>query len=297
MEQRKKRLGDRYDAWKLRGLDPMHAFIPYLLPRRTDNEAILNELLDLTAVEKYLEKKNADKPAFKYTIFHVLCAAMAKTIYLRPRMNYFISGRYMYERKDILLAFVVKQRFADDSREALAIVKIDKDSGVPPITQIHDKVERFVTHVRKEDSTDGATDVMSILTKLPRFILQPIVWLLFFLDFFGILPKSLVEEDPYHTTAFLSNLGSIKMSANYHHLTNWGTNSIFAIIGEKSMRPFYQPDGSFEMRQSLELGLTIDERIADGVYFAKSIRLLRQILAEPEILDLPIDVPVEKEEN
>lgn len=98
---------------------------------------------------------------------------------------------------------------------------------------------------------------------------------------------------PVHSSVFISNLGSIKMHASYHHLTNWGTNSLFAIIDEKHLHPFFNADGSYEMREALRLGLTVDERIADGVYFAKSITLLKKLLSEPELLDLPIQTPVE----
>jgi pyruvate/2-oxoglutarate dehydrogenase complex dihydrolipoamide acyltransferase (E2) component len=83
------------------------------------------------------------------------------------------------------------------------------------------------------------------------------------------------------------------MHASYHHLTNWGTNSLFAIIDEKHLHPFFNADGSYEMREALRLGLTVDERIADGVYFAKSVTLLKKLLSEPELLDQPIQTPVE----
>ena len=92
---------------------------------------------------------------------------------------------------------------------------------------------------------------------------------------------------------FISNLGSIKMHANYHHLTNWGTNSVFLIIGEKKPTAFFHADGSFDVREALELSLTVDERIADGMYFANSIRLLRTLLEKPELLELPIQTPVD----
>lgn len=95
------------------------------------------------------------------------------------------------------------------------------------------------------------------------------------LDYHGWVPTWLTKDDPYNSSVFISNLGSIKMHASYHHLTNWGTNSLFAIIDEKHLHPFFNADGSYEMREALRLGLTVDERIADGVYFAKSITLLK----------------------
>ncbi len=284
---------DRYDGYYIDKLDPMHMFTPYLLPERCDNEAVMNEKLDMTAVNEYLAKKNADSPEFKYTIFHVICAALAKTLALRPKLNYYIIARRYYERRGISLAFVVKKRLADDSSETLAIVRFDKDSDEAPINTVYESVKKIVYSVRRENRDDGATDIMGVLTKLPRFALSFIIKILNFLDYHGWLPKDFLDVDPYHCTAFLSNLGSIKMSASYHHLTNWGTNSLFAVIGEKHFEPMYDEKLELTLREVVELGLTIDERIADGVYFARSVKLLKRLIAEPELLERPLNEPIE----
>lgn len=285
----------RRDGTLVPETDPMHLITPHMVPDRCDNEAVLTELFDMTAVEAYLAKKNADGPEFKYTFFHVICAAIAKVLVLRPRMNRFYAGRRLYDRNDILFAFVVKKKFEDNGAEALAIIKVDKDGEVSPVEQLHGKVKDIVYSVRKENKTEGTTEKMGILTKLPRGLLHFVMSFLNWLDYHGKYPAALMKDDPYFASVFVSNLGSIKMHANYHHLVNWGTNSIFVVIGEKKLTPFFQPDGSVQMRDALELGLTIDERIADGVYFAKSIHLLRRLLSQPELLDEPIQTPVDYE--
>ena len=149
MENRKKRRGDRRDGYLVRDIDSMHALMPYMLPNRTDNEAFLTETIDMTKVIEYIDKKNADSPDFKYTFFHFLAAAIAKTIVLRPKMNRFYSGHRLYDRKDIILSFTVKKKFVDSSEEALAIVKIDKDSDVAPIEQVYEQVKKIVYSIRK----------------------------------------------------------------------------------------------------------------------------------------------------
>ncbi len=285
----------RRDGTLVPETDPMHLITPHMVPDRCDNEAVLTELFDMTAVEAYLAKKNADGPEFKYTFFHVICAAIAKVLVLRPRMNRFYAGRRLYDRNDILFAFVVKKKFEDNGAEALAIIKVDKDGEISPVEQLHGKVKDIVYSVRKENKTEGTTEKMGILTKLPRGLLRFVMSFLNWLDYHGKYPAALMKDDPYFASVFVSNLGSIKMHANYHHLVNWGTNSIFVVIGEKKLTPFFQPDGSVQMRDALELGLTIDERIADGVYFAKSIHLLRRLLSQPELLDEPIQTPVDYE--
>ncbi len=291
--KKKKKRGDRRDGRLVREADSMHKFAGFLLPYRCDNEAVMSELVDMSAVEEFVKKKNADSPDFKYTMFHVICAAVAKVLYDRPKMNYFYAGNRLYERNEISFSFVVKRQFNDMSSEALAIIKLDKDSDVSSLEQIYGKVKKFVTHVRSENKTDGTTDIISVLVKSPRPIMKFIISMLNFLEARDWLPNDLVEFDPYHSSVFISNTGSIKLSAQYHHLTNWGTNSFFILVGEKHLHPFYDENGNITMKNALELGLTIDERIADGTYFAKSIRLLRKLLQNPELLELPLQTEIE----
>ena len=164
---RTKKRGDRRDGVRVRGLDAMHVFMPYLLPNRTDNEAFINETVDLSAVNAFLARKNAENPDYKYTIFHVINAALAKTIYLRPKMNRFIQGHRLYQRNEILLAFVAKRIFADDGDEALLLVKCDENTT---IDSLHDTICRRVSKSRKEGSVDDTTKIMNAPPLLPPHI-------------------------------------------------------------------------------------------------------------------------------
>ena len=248
---RKKRRGDRKDGYLVRETDPLHAISPYILPNRTDNEAVLTETVDMTNVVAYIEGRNADSPEFRYTFFHFICAALAKTITLRPKMNRFYSGHRLYDRKDLLFSFVVKRKFSDDGAEASATDKIDRERDVPPLDQIYEQVKKYVYSVRKSDKNDSTTDKMNLLLIMPRPILRFAMRVLRWLEYHGRYPKALMYDDPYYSSLFLSNLGSIKMSADYHHLANWGTNSIFVIIGEMKPMPFYAADGSVSVREAL----------------------------------------------
>ncbi len=295
MEKRKRRLKDRKDGYYVYDLDSMHKFMPYLLPNRADNEAVLNTRFDMTNAVEYLAKKNSVPQAdgFKYTIFHLFVAAFAKTITMRPLLNRFIQGRRVYDRKFLAVTFVVKKQFTDGSHEALAILRLGENADKSPIEEVHDKIHDVVYDIRVKNKTDSTTGIIDKLTKLPRFLLKFVTWCLKTMDYLGWTPMSLIKDDPYFCTLFLSNLGSIKMDADYHHLANYGTNSIFSIIGEMKKRPFFSDDGTYEMKQSVDLGLTIDERIADGVYFAKSVKILKKLVENPELLDLPYDEEID----
>lgn len=291
MEKRKRRFRDRKDGYYLgKEVPSLTRFMSYLLPERTENEAVLNDKIDLTAVNEYIKKKNEalEEGGFKYTIFHIALAAILKTIYKRPKLNYFIQGRRYYERKYISFSFVIKKKFEDKSEESLAILKMGEE-GKSPLTEVREKTRRVIEDVRVRNKKDGTTGIIEKLLKLPRFMLRFVCSVIRFLDYHGWMPAGLAKEDPYYSSVFVTNLGSIKMNADYHHLTNYGTNSFFVILGEKKSEAVFDADGSYEVKEMLPVGMTIDERIADGLYFANSIKLMKTYFANPELLELPIE--------
>ena len=260
-----RRFGDRKDAKLLKKIDSMHTIMPLMYPNRCDNEAFISECIDVTNILAYLQKRNREKPEYRYSFFHVIVTAVLKTITLRPKMNYFIANKRMYERNEVSAAFTMKKVMADDGDEALCFIHAkDTDN----LDSIHDEIYRQVSY-----------------TKLPGPILKFVGLLARALDRHGLMPKSVIATDPYYASALFANLGSIRLHAGYHHLTNWGTMSLFVIVGEVKKRPFYDSDGNVTMRSSIDIGLTVDERIADGYYYSKSIRLLKKLLQNPELLE------------
>ena len=293
MKQEKRRFGDRKDGTLIRDLDGMHFITPLIYPNRCDNEAYISERIDLGPVNAFLAQKNAQPSDFPYTLFHVILAALVKTVTLRPKLNRFIANKNFYQRREVSAAFVVKKLFSDDAGEALAVVHATDDST---LTSLHADIFRQISSCRS-DKVDASTAGMDMFNKMPRWMGKAIVRFLMFLDRHGWVPSDLIATDPYYSSVVISNLGSIKLKCGYHHLTNWGTCSLFCIIGEKKMTPVFQPDGTYEMRETLDLGLTIDERLADGYYYSKSIRLLKHLLEHPELLELPAAQPVELEDK
>lgn len=285
-----KQSGDRKDGALIRNLDSMHYIMPIIYPNRCDNEAFISERIDLSNVDAFLARKNAENPEYQYNLFQIVVTAMLKTITLRPKMNRFIANKTMYQRNELSAAFVVKREFADNGGEALAFIRA---RGSDTLDTIHNEIYRQVFQCRGDNSEDSSTDAMDILNSMPRFLSRFLVNLLCVLDRHGWIPQSIIATDPYYSSVVLTNLGSIQLHSGYHHLTNWGTNSVFCAIGEKKLRPFFDEKGNVSMRDSVDLGLTIDERIADGYYYSKTVRLLRTLLEHPELLELPLNEEVE----
>lgn len=280
--------GDRKDGVWIRDMDGIHAIMPYLMPSRCDAEVYIQENLDVTRLMEYLEEKNSGDADYKTTMFHVFVTAVMKTVYHRPFLNRFIAGRRFYQRNEISAAFVVKRRFADEAEESLLIMKADGDTTLDKVSR---KIIGDADYVRK----DGGNDINRLLDKLarlPRWLMRLCMCIFRFLDFHGWMPESICRGDSNYATVLLSNLGSIKCGAAYHHLNDYGTNSIVITIGEITKQQYVDSNGNPAVRDVLPIGAAVDERIADGFYFAKSIRMIEEILSHPEKLEEPIKNPL-----
>ena len=286
----KKKWGDRKDGVWLKDIPAMNRMMPMLMPYRADNEAHISVDIDLAPINAYLAKVNEGRTEDKYTFFHLVSAAIGKAFILRPKMNRFIVGTKMYQRKDVSVAFTVKKRFDDHAEEALAFFTYDPKET---LQSYHEKIMKVIHSTRSYEEKDTSTGAMDIITKLPHWLIRGIVNFVLWLDKHGWAPDFLIGSDPNHAAIFLSNLGSIGLPGGYHHLVNWGTNSCFVVVGKKEMKMVYDADGKGTVREVLPLGITLDERIADGYYYSGTVALVKELLAHPELLEMPADTPVE----
>ena len=202
----------------------------------------------------------------------------------------FISGNRIYQRDHISVAFVVKKRFEDSSSEGLAYKRY---TGDDTIDTLHASILEEIYQCRRTDVEDNSNAFMQKLMRLPSWLLRLVVKILFKLDRNGKVPYDIIRTDPNYASIFLTNLGSIGLDAGYHHLNNWGTNSFFGVIGKRHLAPEWHEDGSCTVRPVLDLGLTLDERIGDGFYYSGTVRLLRKLLENPELLEQPFSTEVE----
>ena len=288
-EKRKRRPGDRRDGRWVREAPGLQTVMGHLMPNRTDSEVYLHDIFDVTDLLPYLDAKNAQHPEYKTTVFHALIMSVARMLKERPKMNYFIQGRRMYERYDISLSFVCKRRFQDNGEEALMFFIPDDEETLDSMSY---KIVGEVRETRKNESSTGGIDaVVDGFAKIPRVALMGAIRAIRWLDFWGKNPRVITDGDPNYSSVLLSNLGSIQAPSVYHHLNNYGTNSIMVTLGTIHKEERIMPDGTKQIRDVVDVGATLDERIADGFYFARSLKLVRHIFEHPELLDLPLNVP------
>ncbi|MDD4407183.1 MAG: 2-oxo acid dehydrogenase subunit E2 [Bacilli bacterium] len=271
---------NRKDGIRVKNINAINAIIPHLKPSRADSDVYINMKMDVSELVKYYEKLKKKKETKDITYFHMLCAAMGMVIYNRPLLNRFIINKKFYDRKDVSISFVAKKEFTDDSEETLNLVKIDKNDN---LFSLSEKLNATVKEVRNQ-STNSTDDIVTLVGNMPKFMKSIIMGIIRFGDNHDLLPSSITDNLIYYSSVLVSNLGSINCGAIYHNLTDFGTNSILITIGEIKDEPVVI-DGKIEIRKMCELGANLDERIADGFYFVKSLKLFEHILNNPQLLE------------
>ncbi len=260
-----------------------------LKPTRKENEVYIDRKIDVTELVKYME--DCRKEGKKYTYFHAFMTAIAKVIYHRPKLNRFIANRHMYEHNDILLSFVAKISLDDKAEELMLVIPIEDSDNMDSIAgKIAEKVEKLRSAKMEAKGANSAAD---FLGKLPNIVRVPVFGLIKLLGRYGLLPASITDNNIYFTSMIISNLGSIGCGAIYHNLADFGTCSSLTSIGEIKDEIIVNEKGKQEVRKVCEFGVTLDERIADGFYFAKSVAMIEKILQDPELLDDPVSKPIE----
>lgn len=276
-----KKWGDRSDAVRIRDIDGVHFYMAYLMPKRTEAEVYINQQIDVTELLRYIKEKN-ESGERKVTLFHCMIAAVARTVKMRPLLNRYISGKRYYMRRDISMGFTIKKKFLDHAEESLMIFH-PKDSDT--VCSICDQLSPQIREAKKEDSDRHVDNLFNLIKKFPKPVMNLFMAFLNFVDRHGMMPKTFSSVDTNYCTVLLSNLGSIKCDAVYHHLNNFGTNGIVITIGEIHKERLIDTNGEEAVRDVISLGVTLDERIADGFYFARSLKLIKHLFQNPSLLD------------
>lgn len=270
---------NRYDGKLIKKATDLQTAMIHLMPNRADAEVYFQEKLDVSELLIYCENNK------NINLFSALITALAKMFVLRPKFNRFVQGQKLYERNEITFSFVCKTEFNDDAPEALITLKIDPNDNVDAISQ---KIFAEITKKRSGEIT-GSDYSVNALAKIPHFLRVIIFKILRLLDYCGVNLSKLTSSDPNYSSCLVSNLGSINLPVMYHHLNNYGTNSCVVTIGKLHKEEIIDKDGNKRICDIVEIGATVDERIADGFYFSKSVEILRNAAKNPEVLFEPLD--------
>ena len=269
----------RCDGELVKNVDPMRRIIPYVMGKRNESVVYHTTKWEIADARAWLRNYNRTRGSGpQATLFHLVAYACIKMLHQRPGLNRFVSGGRIYQREGVWLSFAAKINLTDDS--PLATIKLRFDADIR-FDECVDAFYEAINTARSGNTTRTDTEVR-LLTMLPGPIVRTVFAALRGLDRCNLLPAMLIEPDPLYTSMFLANLGSIHIDNAYHHLYEYGTCSLFGVVGgaKKSLVPGWR--GQPETHEVLQAQWTFDERVNDGFYCVESLEILRRVMEDPE---------------
>ena len=277
--------GDRIDGRRIRTLAPMAQITSYFQVERNTCSNFFEESFEISHVERYIRQKRREGMT-DFGITHVLLAAYVRGIAKYPQLNRFISGQKVYSRgEDIQYCMVIKKEMNVDSPDTAIKVHLNpRDTAA----DVYEKLNAAVESVKATRELDSKFDALVIaLNLIPSVVMKFTVWFLKLLDYFGLLPRFLLELSPFHGTLFFTSMGSLGIKPIYHHLYDFGNLPVFGAFGMKRKANEVLEDGTVVQRKYIDVKFVLDERIVDGYYYATFFKYYRTLLRHPEWLDVP----------
>jgi len=280
---RKKRLGDRRDGRRLRSLDPYNAMIPFIMRKRSESSNYFEDSIELTETERFLRgKRLRGYPGMG--LLHLFVASYIRTAAQYPAINRFVSGQRVFARHNVEFIMTIKKEMRVDAPETSIKVAFDP---ADTINEVYHKLNAEIRKVKQAGEDTGTDNLAKALVKLPRLILKFTVSFLEFLDYFGLMPKMILNVSPFHGSVVITDLGSIGLPAIYHHLYNFGNLPVFIALGPKRKARELRSDGSVAERKYVDYKMVMDERVCDGFLFSQAFKLFKSLIRNPQPLDEP----------
>lgn len=271
--------GHRSDGKKIKKLTPIFKIMPCVMLDRADSQVYFKQDIALKHLDEYIDRKAEEGIRLSY--MNIIYAAIVRIIGERPRLNRFAMNGALYQRNKIYVSLVIKKSLTDDGVETPIKLKFNGDEN---IFEIKEKLDATIEKNKDVEAANKTDKLVSILSAIPSGLIRAIVKFLMFLDKHGIMPKKIIEASPFHTSVFLTNVGSLGIDSIYHHIYNFGTTSMFFSMGKKKKSYIYE-DEEFKEEKCITLAFVGDERICDGYYYASSFKLLSKYLKKPELLE------------
>lgn len=273
--------GRRSDGKKLKNIDPIVLMTSYIMPTR--NDAMVHNLFEETCdgMDAFIQKKAQE--GMKVSYMDIMIAALVRMYAERPKMNRFIMNGSVYKRNDIVLGFTIKKALRDDAGETTVKLHF---TGHESFNEIYEMVHNIIAENKKVDEDNSTDKTAKLLLKMPKFLLKMAMGIVRFMDRHGMIPKKILEVSPFHCSLFLTNMKSISATYVYHHIYNFGTIGLFVGLGKEQIKPVWNEiEEKFEPKKVIQAGLVIDERICDGLYNSKAIKVARKYIKFPELME------------
>lgn len=269
----------RADGKRLKNTDPMYTIAPHIMSKRMDSMNMTTIDIPYEPIKEYINKKRKENIHISHMA--LILAAYVRTMAEFPELNRFIVNKRIYARNEIAVGMVVLQSL--ESHEGTMSKMYFEITDT--VFDINNKINSYVNENRESPENNGTEKIMKILLSVPGLVNVGVVAFKI-LDKFGLLPKAIIDMSPFHMSLGITNLASIRTNHIYHHCYEFGTTSIFMAMGNLREIPKRKGD-EITLVKTMPIGVTMDERICSGSYFASAFRVMKKYLANPELLESP----------
>ena len=275
--------GLRPDGKQVRDIDPIQRIMPHIMKHRHDSQNLTSYDVQCEPFDAFIKNELEDGSSYNY--MHLVIAGIVRLTGLFPRINRFIMNGRIYNRNSIQVSFVVKKGLSADAADTT--VKIDF-TGRETIAEVRDKVNAAIVANNNMDANNGTDKLARLITFTPNFLISFLVGTIKFLDKHGLLPAAILRLSPFHTSAFVTNLKSIKGPSIFHHLYDFGTTGLFFAMGKEAMVPVVSGK-EIVIGKRMPMQIVTDERFCDGFYFVTALRKLRELWNNPALMKEPLE--------
>ena len=282
-KKRRRRLCDRSDGRRLRNITPMTMIMPYIMPQRCDAQNTYADSFDATLIDEYCRARVREGMT-NFSFLHVMLAAYVRAVSQRPAINRFVSGQKIFARNDISVVMVVKRSMRRDAEDTCVKAHFE------PTDTIYDVYHKFnaLVEANKNETEHNSFDKLNrLLVLIPGLLCRWTVKLLNFLDYFGLLPKKILELSPFHGSMIITSMGSLGIKPIYHHIYNFGNLPLFISYGAKRCALAMDKDGNIRRKKYIDIKVVTDERICDGYYYASAFKFIKRYIENPVLLEQP----------
>ncbi len=283
--------GYRCDGKKVKGMNIIDKAEPFFMPQRIDAVNYVTVKVPCDKLDEFIARERRNGNSYNY--MHIIMATLVRVLYTRKKLNRFIMRGTIYQRNYISISMDIKKKLEDDGENVTLKMMF---TGRESIKEVKEIVDNEIAINMQETSVHKTTKTAGKFVKLPDFLFRWAMAFVRWLDRHGMLTKKLINASPFHTSCFFTNLKSIKLGHIYHHLYNFGTTTMFVSMGKEKMEPYVENNKELKVGKFLNLGMSLDERVADGLYMGKSLKLCNDLLANPDTLleSMPDDGSIPK---
>ncbi len=268
----------RADGRRVRTVQPMYQVAAHIMAERNDSMNMTEVDLPLEPIQKFLNEQRREGKT--YTHLGVFIAAFIRTICEYPFLNRFVVNKTIYTRNEIAIGMVVLK--PGEHEGTMNKMYFERTNT---LSEVQATIDRYINENRESGDTNSTDDMIRKLLAVPglcRLGVNVFKWM----DKHGLLPKSIIDASPFHCTATVTNLASIRTNHIYHHVYNFGTTTLIMAMGNAREVPT-RKRGEIEFVRCMPVGIVMDERICNGSQYAMAFRRFSYYMKNPALLDLP----------